>query len=60
MRITIEKMIEHPWVTNNGELEVDIENVEVFKRGFGNIGRLMETTNLRKQSTNLITLNSIS
>ena len=44
-RINLESIIKHPWTTQGGLKDFDVENIQNFKygeNGFGNIDRLIQ------------------
>ena len=42
IRATLDDLLDNTWVTNNFTETIKLQEVEVFKHGFGNINKLMK------------------
>ena len=61
-RISLEDILVHDWVTNNGKQKINIELIEEYKdgkEGFGNIKRLTETVDLCRSDFGFNKMNKI-
>lgn len=61
-RFTLERIIESPWVSNNGAMPLDLSRTESFrygKEGFGNISRHIKTRFERSKSSPVTSRSSV-